>query len=102
MIDLTHAMTDFSETAAFIANLDLVISVDTATAHLVAAMGKPLWLLNRFDIDWRWANNSAWYPKASIYIQPAPGDWDSVIAQVAQDLRKTTESPEQNSSELLS
>jgi hypothetical protein len=88
IIDLTNSIRGFSDTAAFIANLDLVISVDTSTAHLTAAMDLPLWTLNRFDIDWRWANNSAWYPKASVYIQPSPGDWDSVIQDVTRDLKK--------------
>lgn len=80
---------DFAATAALIANLDLVISVDTAVAHLAAALGKPVWLLDRFDPDWRWLSgrrDSPWYPSLRIYRQPHPGDWDAVIAEVVQDL----------------
>lgn len=82
---------DFSDTAALVASLDLVISVDTATAHLAAAMGKPVWLLNRFDSCWRWLRDqkdSAWYPSLRIYRQPNPGDWDSVMQTVKQDLNR--------------
>ena len=65
MVDHTDLLTDFAETAALIDNLDLVISVDTSTAHLAAAMGKPVWLLNRYDTCWRWLldnDDSPWYP----------------------------------------
>jgi ADP-heptose:LPS heptosyltransferase len=84
-------MDDFADTAALIANLDLVISVDTAVAHLAAALGKPVWLLDRFDADWRWLigrTDSPWYPTLRIYRQPKPGDWDSVLAEVARDLQR--------------
>lgn len=82
-------LADFADTAALIANLDLVISVDTSTAHLAAAMGKPVWILNRFDTCWRWLldrRDSPWYPSATIYRQPRLGDWESVIAAVRRDL----------------
>ena len=75
---------------ALVANLDLVISVDSAAAHLAAALGRPVWLLDRFDADWRWLigrRDSPWYPTLRLYRQPAPGDWDSVIAEVVRDLR---------------
>ena len=81
---------DFADTAALIANLDLIISVDTAVAHLAAALGKPVWLLNCFDACWRWLcgrRDSPWYPGLRVYRQPQPGDWDSVLAEVARDLR---------------
>jgi Flp pilus assembly protein TadD len=87
--DLMQEVEDFADTAALIANLDLVISVDTAVAHLAAAMGKPVWLLNRFDTDWRWLvgrRDSPWYPSLRIYRQSDPGDWDPVVAEVARDL----------------
>ena len=90
LTDLMDEMTDFADTAALLATLDLVISVDTAVAHLAAALGKPVWLLDRFDPDWRWLTgrrDSPWYPTLRIYRQPQPGDWDSVIAEVARDLR---------------
>ena len=80
---------DFSDTAGLIANLDLVISVDTSTAHLAGAMGKPVWILNRFDGCWRWLldrNDSPWYPTAKLYRQDKVGDWVSVIERVAADL----------------
>ena len=89
LIDYMSEMTDFSDTAALVANLDLVISVDSAMAHLAAGMGKPVWLLNRFDTCWRWLlerKDSPWYPTLRIYRQPAPGDWDSVLAAVQHDL----------------
>jgi ADP-heptose:LPS heptosyltransferase len=80
---------DFADTAALIANLDLVISVDTAVAHLAAAMGTPVWLLDRFDSCWRWLTgrrDSPWYPTLQIYRQPRPGEWDYVLQEVARDL----------------
>ncbi len=82
IVDLTGAIGDFSDTAAFIDNLDLVITVDTAVAHLAGALGKPVWILNRFDTDWRWLlerTDSPWYPTARLFRQDKPGDWDSVI-----------------------
>jgi Flp pilus assembly protein TadD len=89
VVDVMAEMTDFADTAALVASLDLVIAVDTAVAHLAGALGKPVWLLDRFDPDWRWMvgrRDSPWYPSLRIYRQPAPGDWDSVLAEVARDL----------------
>jgi Flp pilus assembly protein TadD len=89
LTDLMPEVTDFADTAALIANLDLVITVDTAVAHLAGALGKPVWMLNRFDSCWRWLTgrrDSPWYPTLRIYQQPAPGNWDSVIADIARDL----------------
>jgi Flp pilus assembly protein TadD len=93
--DFMAEMDDFADTAALVANLDLIVSVDTAVAHLAAAMGKPVWLLDRFDTCWRWLagrQDSPWYPSLRIHRQPRYGDWDPVIAQVAaalQPLRPT-------------
>jgi hypothetical protein len=87
--DLAPWIADFADTAAIIANLDLVLTVDTSTAHLAGAMGKPVWILNRFDACWRWMldrSDSPWYPTARLFRQPAPGDWDSVMAEVRQAL----------------
>jgi hypothetical protein len=87
----TDALRDFADTAALIANLDLVISVDTSTAHLAGAMGKPVWILNRHDTCWRWLlerSDSPWYPSATLYRQPRAGDWDTVIERVKSDLRQ--------------
>jgi hypothetical protein len=82
-------LTDFAETAALIANLDLVISVDTSTAHLAGALGKPVWILLRFDACWRWlleGNSTPWYPSARLYRQKNFGDWNDVIERVRTDL----------------
>jgi tetratricopeptide (TPR) repeat protein len=90
LANFTNEMNDFADTAAFIANLDLVISVDTAVAHLAAALGKPVWLLDRFYPDWRWLldrRDSPWYPTMRIYRQPRAGDWAAVRAEVMEDLR---------------
>jgi tetratricopeptide (TPR) repeat protein len=89
LTDLMADCPDFAATAALIANLDLIISVDTAVAHLAAALGKPTWLLNRYDCEWRWLHDrtdSPWYPSLKLYPQPAPGAWPAVIAQIMQDL----------------
>ena len=80
---------DFAEAAALIANLDLVISVDTAAAHLAGALGKPVWTLLPFAADYRWLlqrADSPWYPTMRLYRQPAPGDWDAVLTGVIQAL----------------
>ncbi len=85
VIDFTQQLTDFQETAAFVAQLDLAICVDTSTAHLVGAIGKPVWLLNRFNTCWRWMlerPDSPWYPTMRIFRQPQLGAWDPVIAEV--------------------
>lgn len=87
--DFVNELADFSDTAALVMNLDLVITVDTSTAHLAATLGIPVWLLNRFDTCWRWLldiEDSPWYPSIKIYRQPSKGDWDSVIQRVRQDL----------------
>ncbi len=89
ILRLDAALSDFADTAAVIGELDLVISVDTAVAHLAGAMGKPLWLLLPQIQDWRWMRgraDSPWYPSARLFRQSQIGDWDSVIAAVAQEL----------------
>ena len=89
--DFSAELNDFSDTAALIANLDLVISVDTAVVHLAGAMGKPAWLLNRYDSCWRWLrdrDDSPWYPTLRQFRQPQPGDWDTPIQQAAAALRE--------------
>ena len=80
---------DFADTAALIANLDLVVSVDTSVPHLAGAMGVPVWLLDRFDTDWRWLldrSDSPWYPSMRIFRQTVFGDWETVMAPAAQAL----------------
>jgi hypothetical protein len=87
--DYSEQFDDFADTAALIENLDLVITVDTAVVHCAAALGKPTWMLSRFDGCWRWLGarrDSPWYPTLTQFRQPAPGDWDSVMKEVAAEL----------------
>ena len=89
IVDWTDELGDFADTAALAANLDLVIACDTSTAHLAGGLGKPLWLLNRFDACWRWLDgrdDSPWYPSARLFTQTSAGDWDGVIARVRSEL----------------
>jgi hypothetical protein len=89
MIDLMGEVKDFSDTAAIIENLDLLITVDTSTAHVAGAMGKEVWLLNRFDTCWRWLENkdtTDWYPSFKIYRQKEFMNWDPVIEAIKGDL----------------
>jgi hypothetical protein len=83
--DWTDELGDFADTAALVEALDLVISVDTSVAHLAGALGKPVWLLNRFDTDWRWLldrDDSPWYPTLRQFRQPGPGEWEPVLSRV--------------------
>ena len=83
--DLGRDFADFADTAAAIAALDLVISVDTSVAHLAAALGKPTWVMLPFCPDWRWLlerEDSPWYPTLRLFRQPARNDWDSVLRRV--------------------
>lgn len=87
--DLAPLLHDFSDTAAVIENLDLLISVDTSTAHLAGALGKAVWIPLCFDGCWRWLHgrdDSPWYPTAKLYRQPSPGDWDAAMQAVRRDL----------------
>lgn len=82
---LGDKLKDFSDTAAVIANLDLVITVDTAVAHLAGAMGKPVWVLIRYETEWRYprdCSTSPWYPSMRIFRQTKPGDWASIFREV--------------------
>ncbi|MFH1028674.1 MAG: tetratricopeptide repeat protein, partial [Pseudomonadota bacterium] len=91
VIDLADNLGDFAKTAALIATLDLVITIDTVIAHLAGALGKPVWVMLPFASDWRWMNSRAdspWYPTMKLFRQPEPGDWVSVVRQVAQTLRQ--------------
>ena len=86
------ALTDMADTAALIANLDLVISVDTAVAHLAGALGKPCWLLlPDYLPDWRWLSgrlDSPWYPAMRLFRQPSIGGWEPLIRHVADELAR--------------
>ena len=82
---------DFTDTAALIALMDVVITVDTAIAHLAGAMGKPVWILLPYSPDWRWLlgrSDSPWYPAARLFRQTAIGDWESVLQEVKQALQE--------------
>ncbi|MEO1520973.1 MAG: tetratricopeptide repeat protein [Cyanobacteria bacterium J06633_2] len=96
IVDLSDRLNDFADTAAAIAQLDLVITVDTSVAHLAAALGKPTWIVLSHAPDWRWALNrtdSPWYPTVRLFRQPAPGDWSSVFTHVRSALREFIPSP---------
>jgi Glycosyltransferase family 9 (heptosyltransferase) len=87
--DVAERLDDWADTADLIMGLDLVIAVDTAAAHLAGALGKPVWLLNRFDSCWRWfldRDDTPWYPSMRIFRQTSRGDWAGVIEQVRQAL----------------
>jgi hypothetical protein len=90
LIDTAEYSTEIADTAGFIVNLDLVITVDTLTAHLAGALGKPVWTLIPFEGDWRWMldrDDSPWYPTMRLFRQPKNRQWNSVIAKVAEELR---------------
>jgi hypothetical protein len=85
VIDIGDDLRDFVDTAAFISQLDLVVAVDTAVAHLAGALAKPLVLLLPFSADFRWLRaraDSPWYPSATLFRQPRFDDWESVIDRV--------------------
>ncbi|MDR3403476.1 MAG: tetratricopeptide repeat-containing glycosyltransferase family protein [Chthoniobacter sp.] len=89
LIDLTDEISDFADTAALIAELDLVVTVDTVIAHLAGALGRPVWMLLPFAPDWRWGlerEDTPWYPTMRLFRQPAPGDWNAVIGRVIEEL----------------
>lgn len=92
LTDFTNELGDFADTAALVGNLDLVISVDTAVAHLAGALGKSVWLLSRFDGCWRWLlerDDTPWYPTMQLFRQQQQGDWAGVISRVAKKLGET-------------
>ena len=91
VVDLSPALTDFGETAAAMAALDLVVTVDTAVAHLAGALGRPAWVLLTFSPDWRWLRrreDNPWYPSARLFRQPRPGDWQAVAGRAAGELER--------------
>jgi ADP-heptose:LPS heptosyltransferase len=89
LADVAAGLGDFADTAALVEGLDLVIAVDTAVAHLAGAMGKPVWVLSRFDACWRWLeerSDSPWYPTLRLFRQQQPGEWGAVVERVAVEL----------------
>ena len=83
--DPVRSLANFAETAALIAALDLVVTVDTSIAHVAGALRQPAWVLLPYAPDWRWLlhrNDTPWYDSVRLFRQPSPGDWQSVIASV--------------------
>ncbi len=92
LTDWTKELGDFADTAALLQNLDLLITADTAVAHLAGAMGKPVWVLTPAVPDWRWMlerEDSPWYPTMRLFRQKSAGDWPDVLRRVATELAKT-------------
>jgi len=90
LIDLGAELQDYSDTAAVVSQLDLVISVDTSVVHLTGAMGRPVWVLLPLNCDWRWIkgrDDSPWYPMMRLFRQTAPNSWPEVFERVAGELR---------------
>lgn len=90
VVDLRRELRDFADTAAVLERMDLVITVDTALAHLAGALARPVWVLLPFAADWRWLKartDSPWYPTARLFRQPGFGDWAGVIATVRAALQ---------------
>jgi hypothetical protein len=89
--DLSAQLHDFADTAAVVANLDLVISADTSVAHLAGALGRPTWILLPYAAEWRWLvgrEDSPWYPTARLFRQPAIGDWPAVFVRLRGELAR--------------
>jgi hypothetical protein len=89
VIELGPVLDDMADTAFVISRLDLVISVDTATAHLAGALGRPVWTMLAFAADWRYLlhrSDNLWYPTMKLFRQAKPGDWDGVVARVREAL----------------
>jgi len=96
IIDLGSRFHDFGDTAQAITQLDLVISVDTAVAHLAGALGKPVWTLLPHDAEWRWMigrDDSPWYPTMRLFRQTSPGDWQGLLERVGRELETLAAKP---------
>ena len=96
LIDHSVDLADFADTAALISQLDVVVTIDTAVAHLAGALGKPVWIMLQHSADWRWLldrTDSPWYPTARLFRQKHAGDWKDVVSRVARALRPTVKRP---------
>ena len=96
--NLGDKLNNFADTAAIISQLDLVITIDTATAHLAGAMGRQVWVLLPFAPDWRWfldRNDSPWYQTMRLFRQSEPGNWQQPLKEIEKSLHKiiTTQPP---------
>jgi tetratricopeptide (TPR) repeat protein len=90
IVDLASSFADFSDTAAAVSALDLVITVDSAVAHLAGGLGRPAWMLTPYALDWRWLcerTDSPWYPTLRLFRQARPGEWAGALAEVGEALR---------------
>ena len=95
-VDSIRNVTDFADTAALVAGLDLLIAVDTSMAHLAGALARPVWVLLKYSAHWAWLRereDSPWYPTARLFRQPQPGDWQTVIAKVRDALHASISQP---------
>jgi hypothetical protein len=95
IVDFIAEIHDFVDTAALMTHLDLIISVDTAAAHLAGALGRPVWTLISFELDWRWGlegEDTPWYPTMRLFRQQITDDWDSVVRRVAGELEQAMRS----------
>ena len=91
LIDWSAQLTDFRETAALLCGLDLLITIDTAVAHLAGALGRPVWLVLQTNPDWRWLLNrsdTGWYPTMRLFRQSTKGDWAAPIQHMADELSR--------------
>ena len=91
VMNLGPRLGDFADTAAVLEQLDLVITVDTAVAHLAGALGRKVWVVMPFAADWRWLldrETSPWYPSMRLFRQPRPGAWEPVFSDVSKALRE--------------
>jgi hypothetical protein len=96
LIDWTNSIVDFADTAAIIAGMDLVITVDTSVAHLAGAMGKPTWILVPLPSDWRWMldrEDSPWYPTARLFRQTETEKWEPVIEKLIGEFFRLFKEP---------
>jgi len=92
--DLERRLVDFTDTAAIVSRLDLVVTCDSALAHLAGALGKPVWTALPFAPDWRWfleREDTPWYPSMRLFRQPRPGDWESVFRRMGAELGRFAE-----------